>query len=382
MRNEVSKRNAFCTLCLDGLRTMYCRETRLFSFSQRLVGQKLVRIDRPESQLKYTLNSLMGLHKAGKAGYPLFCDPVADYQHLMSETLDALDDPEILSGALWAAVSIGAEAPARLVDSVRKLGDGSGATPLTAQAVSWMILASAPHSSPTFSMLTSLVELVMDHYVHPTTHLVRHLPTGYRKSVASFAASCYTAYALLSVAAGSSNRLAREVGLAIARSLVSLQGPQGQWAWFYSVPHGVVLDYYPVYSVHQHSMAPFFLLAALDLGYHEFREALVKGFSWILRTNESGTSMVEADRRLVWRSVERFGRYQRMARAFSGLLPGRRRSAIVDDPARLRQNVECRSYELGWGLWAFAGREDFSTILDDKAFEQRDIHPASPRHLR
>lgn len=365
----MSSNSAFCTLCLDGLRAMYCDETRLFSFSQRFDGERLVSIDEPRGQLKYTFNTLMGLHKAGKAGYALFNDPVADYHHIMSATRDGLDDPETLAGALWAAVCIGAEAPASLVDCVVERAKGRRPTPLTAQAIAWMILASVPRASPTHPLLDTLVDLALDRYVHPETYLVRHLPTGYRKSVASFAASCYTAYALLSAASSSRHRLALEAGLAIARTLVSLQGAQGQWGWFYNVPRGVVLDYYPVYSVHQHSMAPFFLLAALDLGYPEFREPLVRGFSWILRTNESGVRMVDARCRLIWRSVECFGQLPRTIRALSALVLANRRSTIPEKSTRLRLNAECRSYELGWGLWAFAGRNDFSDILDDAAFQ-------------
>lgn len=78
--------------------------------------------------------------------------------------------------------------------------------------------------------------------------------------------------------------------------------------------------------------------------------------------------MVDARHRLIWRSVERSSPFQRTTRVLSTLLPAGRRSTIASQPARMRLNAECRSYELGWGLWAFAGREDFSDILDDKAF--------------
>jgi len=364
----VGHTTAFCAMCLRGLTPMYSPGTRLFSNSYRLAEGSMVNVEEASPQFKYTLNCLMGMHKAGKAGYPLFCDPALDFTEVAAGGGALLADPENLAAALWGAVSLGADVPSALSDRMRKLISGSGGGYLTAQALAWMILASVPSESPTRPNLQSLVDLILDRYVHPETSLVRHVTIGYRKSIASFAASCYTAYALLTVAARTGDRRAHEVGLRIARSLVRLQGPQGQWAWFYHVPRGMVLDYYPVYSVHQHSMAPLFLLAGLDLGHSEFREPLVRGFKWILRTNEAGAKMVCPERQVIWRSVERSRRSARLVRALSAILPARGGAHIATDSQGLRLNTECRSYELGWGLWAFAGREDFDEILNDPAF--------------
>jgi hypothetical protein len=279
-----------------------------------------------------------------------------------------LADPASSAGALWAMTTMGIEAPSVVVESTARMLNAAARRPVTAQALAWSILACIAPSSPLHTELPRLLDLALRSYVHPRTSLVRHIPVGYRRSVASFAASCYMAYAFLEVANAFRDQRARQAGLRMARALVALQAPQGQWAWFYNVPRGIVVDYYPVCSVHQHSMAPMFLLRALDLGYEEFREPLLKGFRWILRANEVGVTMVDPERRLVWRSVERTGASGRLGRALSHVWPVSRTQATLDGGRSLRVNFECRSYELGWGLWAFAGRADFAEILDDGAF--------------
>ena len=58
--------------------------------------------------------------------------------------------------------------------------------------------------------------------------------------------------------------------------------------------------------------------------------------------------------------LTRFGRA--LGVAYVGLPSG------IAGMESLRINTECRSYELGWALWAFAGRREFDDILNDASF--------------
>ena len=49
---------------------------------------------------------------------------------------------------------------------------------------------------------------------------------------------------------------AAEVASACAKHMCELQGPQGQWWWHFDIRTGRVVEHYPVYAVHQDSMAP------------------------------------------------------------------------------------------------------------------------------
>ena len=48
--------------------------------------------------------------------------------------------------------------------------------------------------------------------------------------------------------------------------MLGIQGSQGQWPWMISSRTSIPLDFYPVFGVHQDSMAMLFLHPALDLG--------------------------------------------------------------------------------------------------------------------
>lgn len=121
-------------------------------------------------------------------------------------------------------------------------------------------------------------------------------------------------------------------------------------------------------------MAPLFLLEGIDQGFVEFREPLLKGFRWILGKNELGLNMVDHSHSVIWRSIERhvaLPRLARLAKAASTSLFGTTPSA--DNYRGLSINRECRSYELGWALWAFGGRTDFDEILNDSRFDRQQV---------
>jgi hypothetical protein len=136
------------------------------------------------------------------------------------------------------------------------------------------------------------------------------------------------------------------------------------------VPAGVVSDYYQVYSVHQEAMAPFFLLEAIDQGYDKFLEPLMNGFRWILGENEIGRKMVASEKSVIWRSLKRKDYMEKGSRFLRGLGTEllKYKSAPLE-PNKLLVNYECRSYELGWALWAFAGRHDFNGLLNNQVFK-------------
>ena len=92
-----------------------------------------------------------------------------------------------------------------------------------------------------------------------------------------------------------------------ATQVIALQGPRGEWGWFYYVPRAQVVDFYEIYAVHQHGMAPAFLHHAVAHGVPGAREALVKGFQWLFGDNEMGVSMLRPGERMFYRSQVREG---------------------------------------------------------------------------
>jgi hypothetical protein len=360
----------FIQYCLSGLQEMYIPSEHIFSACYRLVNGRMRNLRNREEEFKYTMNTLMGLHKARSAGYSLFLDVEENYHELAARVDERSSSPENIAATVWTGNCIGTKIPPRALELLRGLLEVMRrSSSLSAQALSWAILACATMKSGQRGRAAALVDIAREGYIHKQTFLVRHRPTGFRRDWASFAASCYMAYALLVLARETGDRQALEIGIQIVRALVSLQGPQGQWGWFYDVPRGRVVDYYPVYSVHQHSMAPFFLLEAIDQGFTEFRVPLISGFRWILECNELKQEMIENDYKIIWRSAirkEPFAKLMRIVRANAGVHNGYKAPVLQEHSLEI--NRECRSYELGWALWAFSGRQDYNEIMNDPHF--------------
>jgi hypothetical protein len=178
--------------------------------------------------------------------------------------------------------------------------------------------------------------------------------TGWlRGRVGTFADQVYPIYALsrMAQAYGMNEPLSR--ALNCADVICGAQGPLGQWWWHYDSEKGSVLGRYPVYSVHQHAMGPMALLALQEVSKRDYSDAIYHGLEWIEHKNELGCDMKDEAAKLVWRCIRptpQLLTYTEDAAAFLGV-----RSWQI---GRFNLTVlrECRPYELGWLLYAFAGR--------------------------
>ena len=57
----------------------------------------------------------------------------------------------------------------------------------------------------------------------------------------------------------------------------------------------------------------------------------------------------------------------RALRSLGSVLPGA--AGALTDPAKVVLRQECRSYELGWILWSFGARTDYSELTDHRLFK-------------
>jgi len=92
---------------------------------------------------------------------------------------------------------------------------------------------------------------------------------------------------------------------ACVTQLIALQGPRGEWPWFFAPGRGTIADFYEVYAVHQYGMAPAILHHAIMHGVPGAREALVNGFIWLFGNNELGRTMLRPELHLFYRSRRR-----------------------------------------------------------------------------
>lgn len=179
-----------------------------------------------------------------------------------------------------------------------------------------------------------------------------------RAHVGCFADQVYTIQALARLHAAQPNALALSAAEACAERICALQGPAGQWWWHYDARSGGVVEGYPVYSVHQHAMAPMALFDLREAGGTDYSQAIIKGMQWLENHPEVPAALVVPEKGVIWRKVAR--REPRKAvRAISAvttaLMPGLHAPGIEMLFPPTTVDYECRPYELGWLMYAWLG---------------------------
>jgi hypothetical protein len=323
----------------------------------------------PESDVFYTLNVLLGFSRIGYLGLNHDFNLPKIFRENV-ELVPKLSSPKYAYGmALWAGAELDIDIPydthATIVSFVedRRHWKAFRAQDLGMVLIGCVAQAHRTGSARWASTAHELLAFLSQHYTCPTS-LFLDQPTGGRRGFSSFATNTYLTLACYLYAEWSGNERALALANACTRKLLELQGPQGEWPWFFYTPGGRVVDFYEIYSVHQSGMAPAFLECAERHGVPGATEALVKGFKWIFGQNQLKRSMLWKREGLICRSQIRKGERdhtrKRAVRAIANALTGR--SGTLIDSSGLELRLECRSYELGWILWSFGRRSDLREI--------------------
>lgn len=363
--------NSFIDYCIKGLERMYIPSEHLFTASRVLRDGQMTNYRNRNTEYLVTMNALLGLNQTQKQGNEIFLDIESDYHTMAKRVEEMAGFPREIAATVWTGRSLGVDiAPDVLSLFNEYIKKVPGMNNIAGKSLAWMIIACLTGDSISDENANNalvLAKIAAERYYCVNSGLVSTYPTGHRRHWASFGEHSYIAYAFLLLARKVENTWARDIGLSIVRKLVSLQGPDGQWAWMYHVHSGRIGDFYPVYSVHQYAYAPFILLEAIDMGYNEFREPLIKGFRWILGQNELSQSMVEPGHQIIWRRMIRTGinfKQVKMLRgmivAHAGLKPTIGRGIKIDH--------QCWSFEMALPLCVLGNRPDFNEILNDSQF--------------
>ncbi|MFC7275729.1 hypothetical protein ACFQS1_17205 [Paractinoplanes rhizophilus] len=265
----------------------------------------------------------------------------------------------------WAAAEAGHPL---LPDAIRRLGELDRRTaPEYVVECAWVVsaLAAARHHLDVEEHLAQARARLLGS-VHPGSPVFPHvtgpgLVKSYRDHVACYADQVYPIQALARLHHSGDDPEALAAAGRTADQICRLQGPDGQWWWFYDARTGAVIEGYPVYSVHQHAMGPMALNDLTDAGGGDYGEATRRGLRWLLGPAElgprrGGDPMLLDDEGLTVRKVYRGdprkvvrGLHTVTTRARSGL-----RFPVIDSiykPADLDR--ECRPYEFGWLYYAW-----------------------------
>ncbi len=357
---EVHKLNA---QAVKGLAPMVDVERQLFCHKLRQSEYGLVQEGLSH---RYTIMTLLGLHRSEAAGLQSPVEIRTVLGGLLQDTtwINSIGDLGLL---LWACALVSPErlretcSSANLqksFDQSREVREGR------TMELAWFLSGLAHVSMALPHQFAGLADLA-----HKSYQLLRlnqgdsgifgHL--GRKRTIAgilrgrigSFADQVYPIYALSKFAQAYGVQAALKMARSCADAICGVQGRMGQWWWHYDAATGRIVERYPVYSVHQEGMAPMALFALAEASHLDYSEPIGRGLRWIAGQNELACDLRDASG-LVWRCLQHESRYKvYLDRAQNVLGSGKNR----ESGDGLRILFECRPYELGWLLYAFAGRE-------------------------
>ena len=350
-------------LAIRGLEAMYDEEQGLFC--HRLKQTPSGNVKEGISQ-RYTVMTLLGLLRAESAGYrsPVDICSTIDALYRNTEWVDNIGDLGLL---LWlSSVSLrNLDSFYATFDLENALRNYSDARKRLTMELAWFLTGLTYASRAGQKQPPYLEPLARQTYTFLQCnqgkdglfgHMARwkSLAGAVRGHVGSFADQVYPILAMAHFGQVFGVEEALQNSFQCGNAICRLQGPLGQWWWHYDSTTGRVAERYPVYSVHQHAMAPMALFAAQDACNADFREAIYKGLEWIGGANELQQNLEDKPAGLVWRCI-------RPAKSTSNV--GRISALLGQERTRGTLHIlhECRPYELGWLLYAFAGRESKGT---------------------
>jgi len=349
-------------LAVKGLVPMFDPEKQLFCFKLKKTATNAV---REGLSRRYTMITLMGLHRLEESGTnsPVKIMPVFDGLLANTDWVDNVGDLGLL---LWLCALV---APQRLdeitdrLDVKNALSHFQDAQHGSTMELAWFLSGLSHASLARPEKLADLKDLAVQTYrllrknqgeqgVFAHVAKSENLADIFRKGIGCFADQVYPIYAMTLFWQAFQYEKAAEKALDCALAICEAQGSLGQWWWHYESSNGQVVGRYPVYSVHQHGMAPMVLFALGEAMQSDFGPWIYKGLQW-LSDNELDFGMEDPSANVVWRCISG-STAQRYWRAAVAKLTHRE-----DHTSRqgLQVLYECRPYELGWLLYAFAGKD-------------------------
>jgi len=359
---------AVIALSLAGLPQMLDPERNLFCFRMLKTRNGLVR--EGVSQ-RYTVMTLLGLHRAEMAGLQSSIDKHAVFTALL-EDKNWIDNAGDLGLLLWLGAVVFperlpelCEITSEMVASRRFDMQGGGKTMETA----WLLSGLSHAVVADQSRFTQFRDWALSAYDSLCKNQAESGLFGHQRAnsgalgiargrIGSFADQVYPIYTLSQAAMAFEFKGSLDRALSCAEAICARQGALGQWWWHYESVSGRVVGRFPVYPVHQDGMAPMALFALSDASGMDFSKPIYRGLQWVTGNNELALDLRDDSAQLIWRNI-RTSDFQRYAEELRAMMS--RESIASTNDLDFRVTYECRPYELGWALYALAGRVPAAT---------------------
>ena len=353
----------YCSRALEYLSYAYDSRRALFSFSTS-EGKRgeIINDSAMPSSLRYTINTFLGLSEAERHGGQIgwlgdVGDRVGDFLSQHENSIESPGDHGLLL-ALLAATDRSHPAVARSFRQLERVAARSDAAGrLNMQDLAWMLWGATAWKDRLDARVLAdrVFDLIRTDFVNLVSGMPRHSIRRYRAHTVSFGSIVYFLRAMYEYDKAFDSEVARELFMRCLQRVLAFQGEDGAWPWLIDTRTGVPIDLYPVFSVHQDSMAMLFLFPAKSYGVDGIDSVIERSFMWNLGENELGASLLRSEPcPLFFRSIERDAGWPRVRRYLRALGP--KAQQYPDRSLRLRLNRECRSYHLGWVLYVWSGR--------------------------
>lgn len=356
-------------LSLKGLERMWMKNDRLFCFTVR-DGKNG---PAPEGiSLRYTAITLLGLHRAMERGWPV----QFNLYDILNQTIRSIPTTRnigTLGLILWASSALTGKVDSRVKMAIMSHGpfyqeQGSGIYATT--ELSWLLIGlmeaakvASHEERPTFGDAAHLVYRLLRRNYDAATGLFsfsaqisKSWLRPLRSRLGFFDGQVYGTLAFAQYGKTFSDEEAVRSASKCARMFCDFQGKRGEWAWHYNTLRGRVVDPYPVYSVHQHGMAPLALKGLAAVSGEDFNREIEAGMKWIFGENPLRFNFIDQKHAVIWRSMKRrfpLGKVIYLNKFSSFVGPTEWISGLTR-PSLLMIDRECRPYELGWLLYSFA----------------------------
>ena len=370
MRRDLSELTA---LAARGLVQMFDPATNLFCARLVRTPNGLVRQDQSP---RYTMMTLLGLREREKSGKQIPFDSQAIYRSFVRDTswIKGVGDFGLL---LWLTAEFDQDnlnALFEKFDPKHALSQFEDGQKRSTTELAWF-LAGLSHAAQTSnSHASKLTDLAVQTFRLTQNnqrdsgffgHLgtFNSMPGLVRGRIGSFADQVYPIYSFSKFAQAFHVDQALGSALKCARAICDAQGDLGQWWWLYDSASGRVSSRFPVYSVHQHAMAPMALFALERVSGTDFQPYISRGLDWIYGHNEISLDMRDLAHNVVWRCIRPSSKSVKYKDVLSSFF----KAPTLAEPVRnLKVLYEDWPYELGWLLYAFSNNE-LRTVAENES---------------
>jgi hypothetical protein len=350
---------ALNALAMRSLASLVVEKEKLFSRSLSLGPDGF---HREKVSPKRTIIALLGLRRLAESGVNLPFDLRAMHDAVLEDTswVSSLGDLGLLT---WFTSEC---EPERLrsvfneFDFARALDNHPDGREAQTRGLSWFLAGMSHAQLANHEAVPDLTDLAVDTY-HSLQdnqgaggvfgHAARpgFLRRSFCNRFGSFGDQIYAIYALTAFARTFHVEEPLASALNCGNAICALQGEMGQWWSVYDKRACRVANRYPVLSLHQDGTAPVGLLALGEATGQSFHEAIFKGLSWTTGSNELGQDIRNAERTLIWDSVET----KRTPLKYWGAVLSILNIPHKSQAKSLRVRYEARPDHFGWLLYAF-----------------------------